>query len=83
MERGRALDVHLLDGNENGISQITETLVDYQDLDAIHLVSHATADSVKLGDLWLGADNVHAHADALTAWSSSVNTRGRLVDLWL
>ena len=52
------LDVVLLDSHEDGIEQITRTLEHYEQLDAIHFLSHGTDGSVKLGNTWLDADRL-------------------------
>ena len=47
---GVLIEVVVLDGSRDGIDQITEILAGYQDLDAVHFVSHGTDGTVKLGD---------------------------------
>ena len=49
---GRQIEVCVLDAAEDGIEQVSELLKDYQNLDAIHLVSHGSDGAVKLGSTW-------------------------------
>ena len=46
---GRQIELIVLDPDRDGIKQISETLRNYNDLDAVHIVSHATEGSVKVG----------------------------------
>ena len=46
---GRQIDLVLLDSSRNGIEQISETLASYDDLYAVHIVSHGSDGAVKLG----------------------------------
>ena len=50
--------VIFLDGNRNGVEQITEVLANYQDLGAIHILSHGASGSLLLGNTILDASTV-------------------------
>ena len=43
---GRRIEVAVLDGERDGVEQISNLLAQYQDLDAVHLVSHGTERAV-------------------------------------
>jgi hypothetical protein len=49
----RNFSIFVLDSEKNGIDQITEELKNYQDLDAVHIISHGTQGSVTLGNTQL------------------------------
>ncbi|NIL98260.1 MAG: DUF4347 domain-containing protein, partial [Planctomycetales bacterium] len=70
---GRAIDVILLEADRDGIDQITTALIDYQDLDAIHLVSHGTDRTLKLGSTWLSMDNISPYAGQITGWRDALS----------
>ncbi|QEF97024.1 hypothetical protein Mal15_10540 [Stieleria maiorica] len=69
---GRSFEVILLDGHSDGIDQISRALAQYDDVDAIHLVTHGTAGRLKLGNTWLSLDNLNEHADAIALWGDSL-----------
>ena len=68
------LDVVLLDSHEDGIEQITRTLEQYDQLDAIHFLSHGTDGSVKLGNTWLDAERLHGYAGMIAGWSDALSS---------
>ncbi len=68
----RQLEVVLLDGQRDGVEQITEVLGSYDSLDAVHVVSHGTDGAVKLGSGWLSMDNISAYTDDLVQWRDAL-----------
>ncbi len=76
---GRNLEVVLLDAERDGVAQITETLARYQELDAIHIVSHGDAGSVQLGNISLSSDSLDLHADALASWGNALGAQADLL----
>ncbi|MEL6439459.1 MAG: DUF4347 domain-containing protein [Cyanobacteria bacterium J06621_8] len=53
------VDVILLDSQRDGIIQITESLQQYQNLSAIHIVSHGDVGELSLGDSLLNYDSLN------------------------
>lgn len=70
---GAGIDYVLLESDRNGFAQITEALIDHQELDAIHIVSHGTDGSVKLGNTWLSGNNVDSLRSVLQGWGHSMS----------
>lgn len=70
----RHIDVVLLSANESGITQITETLAQYQTekLDAVHFVTHGADRAIKLGDTWLDAAALEANRDHIASWGEAL-----------
>jgi hypothetical protein len=68
----RGIEVVLLEPDRDGIAQIGEILAGYDNLDAVHIVSHGTDAGVQLGNAWLAADNLDAHASAVAGWSDAL-----------
>ena len=58
----------LLDANRNGISQISDALERYGQVDEIHLVSHGSDGRVRVGDTVLSEATLSEHRDALASW---------------
>ena len=73
---GRWLEVVLLDPEGDGVAQITETLARFQDLDAVHIVSHGSEGSVQLGNVSLSSDTLDLYADALASWGNGRSAGG-------
>ena len=71
----RHLDVVLLSPCQDGLSQITETLAQYQTkkLDAVHLVIHGTDRAIQLGSTWLDSTSLHANQDRIASWREALN----------
>ncbi|MGI9430100.1 MAG: DUF4347 domain-containing protein, partial [Bythopirellula sp.] len=49
----REFEVVLISADRDGVEQITAALDGYEDLDAIHILSHGTDNAVQLGNGWL------------------------------
>lgn len=75
----RQIEVVLLKSDQDGIEQITETLSSYDSLDAVHVVSYGTDESVKLGEAWLSMDSMDAYAGAIATWSDALSGDANLV----
>ena len=71
----RRLDVVLLSPCKDGLSQITETLAQYQTekLDTVHFVIHGTDRAIQLGSTWLDSTSLHANQDRIASWREALN----------
>jgi hypothetical protein len=69
---GRWVDVVLLDGERDGIEQITAALHGHAELDAIHIVSHGTEGAVQLGSTWLDGSSLETQASAIASWGDAL-----------
>jgi choice-of-anchor C domain-containing protein len=76
---GRDLTIVILNGTENGFDQINSVLAQYQNLDAIHIVSHGTDGMIQLGGSWLTAGNVQQHFTDLQQWGMSLSESGDIL----
>jgi glucose/arabinose dehydrogenase len=61
-----------LDPTRDGISQITETLGQYQHLSGISIVSHGNTAEVQLGNSLLNENSVSQYSDQLQQWKSAL-----------
>ena len=57
-DSSRNIEVVLLETNNDGIQQISDTLQNYEDLDAIHIISHGDDGTVQLGNASLNASTL-------------------------
>ena len=65
--------VYFIDGTQDGISYISETLAQYapEDVESVHLFTHGQAGALQIGDETLSVDNLTGYADELAAWGQS------------
>ncbi len=68
----REFEVYVLNGNTDGVQQISEILEGYSSVDAIHLVSHGDNGAIRLGNTWLNNQSVNSYAGQLALWQSSL-----------
>ncbi|MHC4992674.1 MAG: DUF4347 domain-containing protein, partial [Planctomycetota bacterium] len=76
---GRQLEVVLLDGERDGIAQISEILEGREDLDAVHFVSHGTEGAVQLGTTWLTRESIDSHQSAIASWGDALSDKADLL----
>ncbi len=75
----RHFDFLVLSRLESGFDQIEAYLSQYQDLDAIHIVSHGSDGMMQLGGSWLTASNIEQHQSQLQAWGMSLSQSGDIL----
>ncbi|MCA9071746.1 MAG: DUF4347 domain-containing protein, partial [Planctomycetaceae bacterium] len=78
-EPGRSIEVIQLDGQFNGLDQITEILAKHRNLDAVHVVSHGRESAVKLGNQWIDESELEANADTLSKWGFAFADQGDIL----
>jgi glucose/arabinose dehydrogenase len=69
----RNAEVVLLDGQRDGIEQITAALADRQNIGAIHLISHGSAGALQLGRSNFGGANLNQYQQQLQGWQQSLS----------
>ena len=72
----RQIGIALLDGEKNGIAQITEALSHYQNLDAIHLITHGSDGSIDFGSDQLNLQTLSQNQEAIKSWGSAFGANG-------
>jgi Ca2+-binding RTX toxin-like protein len=69
-----------LDPNQDGVEQVAAILSNYQDLDAIHLLSHGSAGRLALGNSTLTSETAATrYGDALAGWGAALAEGGDLL----
>jgi hypothetical protein len=66
------VEVVILDGDRDGIAQMSETLSRYADVSTIHVLSHGSSGSLQLGNTQLTGSNLDSYAAQLSAWQESL-----------
>lgn len=68
-----------LDGQRDGIDQITSALARLSGVDAIHLVSHGDGEGIYLGNTRLDLNSMEAYASQVATWASSMDVDADLL----
>ncbi len=76
---GRSIDVVVLDINKDGILQISETLGNYKDLDAVHIVSHGDDGAIRLGNDWLMKETLDDYAPSIEGWQKALDSNADIL----
>ncbi len=63
-----------LNSTEDAIDQITRTLLNYQGIASLHVISHGDQGQLKFSSGWLGADNLGQYTAQLKSWSQALST---------
>ncbi len=61
--------VFRLDAQQDGISQISDILAGYQNISALHILSHGNVGALQLGSTWLNGETLQNYTSQLTGWA--------------
>jgi len=75
----RQFEVVLLDNEQSGIDQISETLASRGDLDAIHIISHGADGTIDLGNTQLEFDTLLQNSKQIANWGQALTADGDLL----
>ncbi len=70
---GRALEIVLIEPDQNGIDLIGRTLARHQAITAVHLISHGQAGEMTLGNTTLNPAQLATHADTIAGWREALS----------
>ena len=77
------INVVIIPENQDGIEVITTYLEKYinyrQNLDAIHIFSHGSPGSVKLGNIFLNQDTIKLYKNHIQKWQGALNRRANIL----
>lgn len=65
--------VFVLDPNTDGVQQISDALSRFQNIDAIHLISHGDNGNINLGATTLNNSNFEHYQSAINDWAQSLS----------
>ncbi|MCA9012136.1 MAG: DUF4347 domain-containing protein, partial [Planctomycetaceae bacterium] len=66
-------EVVIIDGEADGISQITAALQGRHDISAIHLISHGDPGELLIGNSRLNISNLEDYADSIGGWKDALS----------
>ncbi|WP_094678181.1 DUF4347 domain-containing protein, partial [Hydrocoleum sp. CS-953] len=74
----QGIDIVIIPQNQDGIEVITATLEKYinshKKLDAIHIFSHGSPGSIKLGDIFLNTHTIKLYKNQIKKWRAALKT---------
>ncbi|KAM3113150.1 DUF4347 domain-containing protein, partial [Phormidesmis sp. 146-33] len=65
--------VFLLNATQDGVAQISQVLSQFQDVSAIHIVSHGSAGRLQLGSTDLSLNTLSRYSSALQRWNAHLS----------
>lgn len=72
-------EVVVLQPGEDGITQITDALKGYTSLHSVHIVSHGSPASLRLGYTCLSLDSLSHYQNALQQWRSALSPHANIL----
>ncbi|MGD9364971.1 MAG: DUF4347 domain-containing protein, partial [Desulfobacteraceae bacterium] len=75
----RIIDVAVIDGDGNGIRQVSELLAQYSDLSAVHFIAHGADGRINIGGTWLNDTSLPQYQDAVSDWGKALNENGDML----
>ena len=79
LAQGRNLEFVLIDADRDGIRKITDTLAQKSDLDAVHIISHASDGAVQLGSAQLDFESLLKRAASVKKWGGALTEQGDIL----
>ena len=73
------IQIVTLDASHDEFQQITDTLSGYSNLDGIHILSHGSNSSLRLGNTIVDSDNIDEYSSRLGQWGNALNEDGDLL----
>jgi len=75
----RTIEVVVLDGNRDGLSQVSEILANFQNLDAVHLISHGDDGQIRLGNSVIDEATLTDNLEIVSQWGAAFTTDGEFL----
>jgi len=75
----RDFEVVVLERDKDGIEQISSLLQQYQDVDAVHIISHGNDGNIQLGNTSLNADTLQQNSASIALWANAFTDSGDIL----
>lgn len=69
-------EIVVLDHKSDELSQISETLANYDELSSVHIFSYGGQNSLTLGDTTLTTSNLDSYSTQITEWGEALSENG-------
>ena len=77
-EAGDVVTIVMLDSETDGVQQITRTLQQQHDVDAVHVFSSGRSDGLQLGSTWLDIQSLWNHESTVARWAESLSGESKI-----
>src|SRR5262245_15597272 len=78
-QRGRTIDVVRIGADEDGLARISAELGARRDISAVHIISHGSDGSFRLGESTVDSETVQARGSELAGWNASLTADADLL----
>ena len=65
--------VVMIDPAQNGLDQISQTLNQHDNIDAVHILSHGDDNGFKIGSTLITADTINDQSDGFASWAPALS----------
>jgi hypothetical protein len=79
IENADGAQIVILNDNLSGIEQITNILANQQDIESVHIVSHGSEGSLKLGADVLNENDIESFNTQLQQWGNALTENGDIL----
>ncbi|NET26454.1 DUF4347 domain-containing protein [Okeania sp. SIO1I7] len=69
----------ILQPNQNGIDQISQSLAKCLDVGTIHIISHGETGTLYLGNSILSLNNIHQYSESIQKWGKCLSADGEIL----
>ncbi len=69
----------MLDGDRDGIQEVSDILAGRSDLSAVHIITHGSDGQINLGNSWLNSATLEENSDAVAGWGSALTETGDIL----
>jgi len=73
------IKVFILSAGQDGLDQISYILAQYQDVSAVHILSHGSTAALRLGNSQLNSQNLKQNSSKLKRWGESLTEDGDIL----
>ncbi len=78
-DENSTIEVVVLDSSRDGIEQISEILSQYQDLSALHFITHGTDGQIDIGNTRLDLETLQQYRETISGWGDSLAETGDIL----
>jgi len=79
IENADGAQIVILNDNLSGIEQITNALANQQDIESVHIVSHGSEGSLKLGGNVLNENNLETFSSQIKQWRNALSEKADIL----
>ncbi|MGL5082425.1 MAG: DUF4347 domain-containing protein [Microcoleaceae cyanobacterium] len=71
--------VVLLSSEQDGVTQITQALGKYQDIESLHILSHGSSGRLRLGNVELSLETLETYKEQFQQWKIALGQTGKIL----